>query len=219
MKKSSTIVFVFFICWLSAKAQLESVLEHFQKKPTYIGSLTTRQTFIDGFKQPILGFKVGLDYEKIRLTTGFCYLGNSYNYKIPTSLNGMDQFIDYTLRFRYVNVQLEYVFYQTPKWEFSVPFLLGLGVYTKSTFDTNKNKYVKNRGPLFIYEPVIVGTYKIFDWLGVGGDIGYRFMLINKTKINSNIRFSSPVFAFRVLIFWNTVYKKVFPKDELKLGI
>jgi hypothetical protein len=65
----------------------------------------------------------------------------------------------------------------------------------------------------FIYEPAVSVEYKFLRWFGVGADIGYRFMITSDRKINQ--KFNSPIYAFKFLIYYNEIFKSIFPDSKL----
>jgi len=41
--------------------------------------------------------------------------------------------------------------------------------------------------------------------LGIGADTGFRFMITNYNNVNQ--KFNSPTYAFKLLIYYNEIYK------------
>jgi hypothetical protein len=65
----------------------------------------------------------------------------------------------------------------------------------------------------FIYEPAIAIEYKFVKWIGVGADVGFRFMVTSDRHLNKN--FTSPTYAFKLLIYYGEIFKSIFPKSKL----
>jgi hypothetical protein len=64
-----------------------------------------------------------------------------------------------------------------------------------------------------LYEPGVSIEYAIFNWLGLGGHVGYRFMIKNNPYVDQN--FNSPMYAFGINIYWDELYKMTFPNTKL----
>jgi len=64
-----------------------------------------------------------------------------------------------------------------------------------------------------IYEPVIGVKYLFFKWLGIEGDVGFRFMAINNPAIKQN--FNSPTYSFGGVVYVGEFYRSVI-KPRLK---
>ncbi|MBL0328068.1 MAG: hypothetical protein IPP64_01285 [Bacteroidetes bacterium] len=116
------------------------------------------------------------------------------------------------LRLVYFSIHAEYVFYQTKHWELSMPLQFGVGqtYYKYNQFGKRK---VIDKDYNFIYEPAVSIEYKFVKWVGIGADIGYRFMLTSYKSLNQ--KFTSPTYAFKLLIYYNEIVKSVFPKSKL----
>jgi hypothetical protein len=199
---------VFFSKIYSQVNFIDSIKISLQKKPNLIGNFSTRYAFIDHISSPILNIWGGLNFgNTFRVGAGFAFLKNPYQ---------TDQIINSAIspiriEFNYFNVFAEYVFYRTPKWEFSIPLFFGIGdSYIRYI---NSNSAIKHTKKLILlYEPVISGHYKLFPWLGIGADIGYRLMLKNNKSIDR--KFNSPVYGFGLLIFTKELYNIYLRKSK-----
>jgi len=215
----STLFFLILCsCNLTAKAQfLDSIQSSLQNKPSFIGGFATKSTFIGGFRSPIFTAKAGLDFDnRIRFGVGVSWLklgafdigkDNTPFYldKIILTLSGIDT-IHPSLQFRYINLFVEYVYYNSSKWQFSIPIKFGVGD-SRYKYIVNGDKFIENKHAIILYEPAVSGQYKILPWFGLGLDVGYRIMLVSNNKIGS--KFNSPVYDIKVLIFWGELYKKI----------
>lgn len=206
-----------------ASAQIfDSIQSSLKTKPHIIGGLASKNTFIDGFRSPIFTLRGGLDFnQRINMGVGISWLKRP---RYETERNNLPFYLDKiivepagssvihpALQFRYFNLFLEYVYFKTGKWHFSLPIQIGVGD-SRYKYRLNGEKIVENKHFLFLYEPAVSGQYKITNWLGVGLDVGYRLMLINNKNIGS--RFNSPVYDIKTIIFWEEVYKSVFKTKQ-----
>lgn len=218
----------FFLVMLSpveASAEgFDSIQVAFQKKPRFIAGFATKTTFIGGFSSPIFTVRAGVDFNnRIRMGMGLSWL------KLPVYEAGRDNapfyldksFIEssasYTvhpaLQFTYVGFFLEYVYFRSKRWQFSIPIQFGVGD-SRYKYNFNGVDVIENRQAFFLYEPAVAGQYKIMKWFGVGMDVGYRFTLINNKKIGST--FNSPVYDIKVIIFWGELFNMMFKPNEPK---
>lgn len=200
---------------------LDSLQFSFQKKPHFFISGASKSTFISGYRSPILTARVGLDFDhRIRIGAGLSMLSNSpyeqgrdntpfYLDKIITDVQGKTDTVHPALQFRYVNLFLEYIYYKSGRWQFSIPIQFGIGGSSYKYTD-NGSAVTESKHTILLYEPAVSGHYKITKWFGAGLDVGYRLMLINNKNIGG--KFNSPVYDIKVIIFWGEIYQKIFPK-------
>jgi hypothetical protein len=213
---SSVFFFILFIGFYSFESHsqiVDSIQSAFQTKPRFIGGLATKNTFINGFNSPIYTARVGLDFDsRIKLGFGVSWLKllkyevGKNNTPFYIDINaGVDE-LHPALQFRYANLYIEYVYFKTGKWEFSIPIQVGLGD-SRYKYSYNDENIIMARHIIFLYEPAVSGQYKIINWFGVGLEVGYRIMIISNKNIGS--KFNSPVYDIKTIIFWGELLKKV----------
>ena len=178
-------------------------------------SFDSRNSFISSHRAHIWGVKAGVDF------SGYLQLGLGYNF-LDDNLKRTVYFVNNAgvsdsarglIRMHFFSYYIRYVYYVSHHWRFSImPVQLGLG---NSRYDFNDGVSDRHKDKRFvmIYEPGISASYKIFKWLGVGGDIGYRIMLRKNPLIKEN--FNSPIYSFYVIIYWGEIYKILLPKTKL----
>jgi hypothetical protein len=219
---SSVFFFILFIGVFSFKSHsqmADSIQASFKKKPHFMGGLGTKNTFINGFNSPIYTARVGVDFDsRIKLGFGVSWLKLS---KHEVGKNNIPFYIDINsgiyelhpaLQFRYANLFIEYVYFKTGKWEFSIPIQVGLGD-SRYKYSYNGKNIIMARHLVFLYEPAVSGQYKIINWFGVGLEVGYRIMIISNKNIGS--KFNSPVYDIKTIIFWGELYKEVLKKVKV----
>lgn len=199
---------------------VDSIRVSFHKTPKLIAGISSKNTFINGFRSPVYTASAGLDFNHtVRVGAGLSWLQLS-SYK-----NGKDNspfYLDKTfsdasgvytvhpaLEFRYINLFFEYVYYQSKKWQFSVPLQVGIGG-SSYQYNFNGEKIIEDKHNILLYEPTVSGQYRILKWFGVGLDVGYRILLVSNKNINE--RFDSPIYNAGVIIYWGELYRIVFPK-------
>jgi hypothetical protein len=211
---------LFFLCLafsIQAQPTLDTIKDCLKQKPQLFAKLDGRNSFIENSRAKIFGVKLGVTYGK-RLSFGL-----GYNQLISQS-NGFDKKIYFYdswnepypvvahLHMYYVSAHAEYAFYQTKHWELSMTLQLGIGKsYYTYLFLGQKHK--TDEAFNFIYEPAISIEYKFVKWVGVGADLGYRFMITSDKHLNKS--FTSPTYAFKLLIYYSEIFKSLFPGSKL----
>ena len=218
MKRFSVhLILSFFLCLpLFTQAQLyDSLRSSLTMKRTIHFKFDSRNSFISSRRAQIWGVKLGADFgKKLRLGFGYNFLDSDFSKDLYyASSSGYDT-ISRKLKIHYACAYIEYVFYRQKRWEFTIPVQFSLGkIWYNYSF-----KGVENlRSPkhlLVLYEPSLSGQYKIFNWLGVGLGLGFRYALIKNKFIEEKL--TSPVYVFKILIYWGELYKKAFPNHPLE---
>lgn len=212
---------LFFCCSFNALSQsaLDTMRLSLEHKPQLFGKLDTRNSFISNSRAKILGFKLGLNYaNRLHFGLGYNQLyppAKDFDEKIyfSNSLGTADSSIA-ALKLLYISTHAEYAYYQTGNWNLSILFQLGAGK-TYYQYLRNNQKNRTNERFIFIYEPAISMEYKLAKWVGLGVDAGFRFMITDYRKING--KFNSPTYAFKLLIYYNEIYKSVSNEIKKKL--
>ncbi len=218
-------VFVFLlplaVLHISAKAQvLDSIQASLKHKPRLVGGFATKNTFINGFRSPVFTARAGVDYNNhIRMGLGISWLklgdydpgaDNTPFYLDKTVIDPSGVYtLHPALQFRYINVFLDYVYFKSGKWQFSIPIQFGVGD-SRYKYSFKGENVIESRHLIVIYDPAVSGQYKIVKWFGLGLDVGYRIMLMSNKHIGS--KFNSPVYDIKALIFWGELYNLVIRK-------
>lgn len=190
-----------------------------QEQPQLFGKLDTRNSFISNSRAKIFGCKLGLNYaNRLHFGVGYNQLyppARDFDEKIYfiSSTGGADSSVA-ALKLFYISTHAEYAYYQTRNWNLSILLQVGAGkTYYQYLRDNQKNRM--NENFIFIYEPAISVEYKLIKWLGLGVDAGFRFMIADYRKING--KFNSPTYAFKLLIYYNEIYKSLSKEIKKKL--
>jgi hypothetical protein len=215
-KFSKVFFFVlFFALTTNVNAQWSDTISkilHGKIFPT--ASFDSRNSFISSSRAHIWGVKAGVDFDG-RLQGGIGYNRHDKNLeKDIYFINelGVKDSTTAFLHLDYFSFYVRYVYYKTKHWKFSVmPYQLGFG-NSRYVYENSGRKAVAGKRFVVLYEPGISVSYKIFQWFGVGGDIGYRFMLRGNPAIPEN--FNSPTYSFYVIIYWGELYKIAFPDSK-----
>ncbi|MBN8703600.1 MAG: hypothetical protein J0M08_11075 [Bacteroidetes bacterium] len=215
MKRVGQFILIFFLGYTcTLLSQSKGFADFFNSNYRLTAAYTSRYTFIDGIQRPVASVKAGVSFsEKLRVGLGYAQLRRPYEFKGIVQLSGnVYNETDVHFKFWYLYTYLDYVFYKTKHWELSMPLYLGAGA-SNFRYTFQDIEYKKKNGMVFTYEPAISGHYKALPWLGVGADIGYRFMHVNKQYWKH--QFNSPVYTFKVIVFWRELYESVKAKKIL----
>ncbi|HRG52015.1 MAG TPA: hypothetical protein PLL00_04200 [Bacteroidia bacterium] len=203
-----------------AQPALDTIQWCIKQKPHIFGKLDTRNSFIYNSRIKIFGMKAGVSYGK-RLFIGLGYNQIYPNTKaaksfdkqiyIPTEMNTMDS-VTAKLQLFYFSAQIEYIYYRTKHWQLSMPLQIGIGQTSYKYEWLGKRRYNEKYACL-IYEPAVSVEYRFVKWIGVGADVGFRFMLTESKALNN--KFNSPTYAFKLLIYYSEIFKSLFPNSKL----
>ncbi len=210
------LIFLMIGFFFPAKAQLyDSLKASLYMKRTIHFKLDSRNSFISSRRAQVWGIKIGADFgKKLRLGFGYNFLNSDFNKELYyDSPKGVD-IVSRQLKMRYGCAYIEYVFYRKEHWEFSVPVQFSVGSIWYNYSFKNIEGIRGRKHLLMLYEPTLSGQYKLFPWLGLGADLGFRYALVKSRQIEEKL--TSPVYVFKVLIYWGTLYKKVFPNHPLE---
>ncbi len=201
----------FFFISVKAQPTLDTIKYCLGQRPQLFGQFDSRNSFISNSRAKIFGVKTGLNYGSR------VYLGIGYNQLYPPSKN-FDKQVYYTnsdnkrdsseaqLNLFYFSACMEYIYYQSKHWQLSIPLQFGIGKTDYQYKLAGKKKEIEN-DIIFVYEPGVSVQYKFVKWVGVGADIGFRFMATDYKKLNQ--KFNSPTYAFNLLIYYNEIYKSL----------
>lgn len=207
------LIFVFLIICFVAKAQpmMDTINHCLKQSPQIFGKFDSHNSFISNSRAKVLGVKLGFNYGN-RL-----YFGIGYNQLYPSSKNfdkevyyansnNMRDSVSASLQLFYFSAHIEYVYYQTKHWNLSIPVQLGFGK-TDYQFNLSNEKKEVESAFVFIYEPAVSVEYKFVKWIGIGADVGFRFIVSDYKQTNQ--KFNSPTYAFNLLIYYNEIYKSL----------
>lgn len=195
--KYFTFILLFFNC-LQIKAQLfEDVFVFRNIRPDF--SIEAKQTSLRGHNVQLLGFRGGMQWQKkYKAGLGYYFMSSKVDEKLI--YQGIE--VPARLKFNLVSVYGEFTFYQSNKWTLNAGLQPGVG-WKNNQLGAN----TKLEKEVFMsLEPNISGNYKILYWVGLGGGLGYRQVLLGYPL--SAYRLSGPDINFNVVIFFDALFKK-----------
>jgi hypothetical protein len=192
----------------------DSIYNSMHGRISLAGGLDTRNSFISNRKAQIWGVKVAAEFgELIQLGIGYNRLSDDLQktiYFVNSALEE-DSAVGH-LRMDYWSWYARYVFYRKGKWKFSViPFQLGIG-RSRYRYDITTQKYFTYKRSIIVYETGFSISYKACRWLGVGADVGVRYMVKDNPAIEE--KFNSPQYAFYAIVYWTEILRTVAPKNK-----
>jgi hypothetical protein len=215
MKKLFTIIVLFLFSFVG-KAQstspfLDSIQKSLKEKTRFTASINTRNSFVASQRSQVTGYNIGVSFGKKFTVGGGINILNTHIYKIQSfNDDGFTIPMVSKLSMFYMGYFVEYVFYRDKHWELTIPVQLGFGNSFYEYPDPkslSKNKLLKaDKGIVILYEPGMSVTYDVFDWFGVGIDVGCRLMLKNNRHINQ--QFNSPMYVFNAKVYYGVLYRK-----------
>lgn len=115
----------------------------------------------------------------------------------------------------YFTTFMEFVPIQNFRWELSIPFSLGYGIsyfHHRYSRELEFRKARKVEG-VFLHTGV-AAHYKIFSWVGIGVELGYRGALMGDSTVNS--QFSGLFGSVAIKLFLGDLYLGIFKPDIIK---
>jgi hypothetical protein len=213
MKKNIWLIcfhlFIFSFC----TAQYRDTIHHaFTSSKTMDGRYESKNSFTNGERIEVVSFKLGVTFgKKVSIGGGYAYLNSPLkNNNLLPSLSGSISYEKNSFSFRYLCYYVDFIFHKNKRWQLSSQVEFGAGL---SKFErlSSGNKNTKAGNPMFLYNPAINIKFKLLKWLGAGATIGYRFMLMNETKLGR--QFNSPLYSAGILIWWDELALAVFPRS------
>jgi len=210
------ILVVLFVCHFSVHGQFLDSLNHiFRGSSSIDARLESRNSFFRNKLISVTGVRLGVAYKhRLRIGGGFSWLKT--NLQDDFFVRGVDNKIDTVskfFKFAYFCYYIDFVFHKTKRWQLSVPIQAGTGA---SWFQRSARYSIYNNDKkhfLLLYEPGITAQFKVFKWLGLGSDVGYRFTLRNYKKAAEKL--NSPTYSFKLLFWPDQLFFQLFPEQEI----
>ncbi|PCJ26816.1 MAG: hypothetical protein COA97_05335 [Flavobacteriales bacterium] len=190
----------------------EEFKKSFKSKPKLDVKFDNRFSFIQDNALKTVGIKIGLSFNrKFKVGLGI----NQMLFPVEsTVINEGDTSVPVNLEYFYFSPYLEYVYYSTRKWEFSLATQIGFGGASYQYNDENGKKVKLLESTVLSYEPAMMIDYKIIRWIGIGTGVGYRFVYYKSPGIKE--RFSSPEYVIKLKIYLGEIIRTITGK-ELKI--
>jgi hypothetical protein len=192
----------------------DSINKSFHERITLGGGLDGKNSFISNRKAQIWGIRAAADFGSlIQLGIGYYRLDDDIQRKIYfTAEHGIMDSAIADLRMDYVSWYARYVFYRKGRWKFSIiPFQLGVG-RSRFLHKVDDQKYFHAKHSIIVYETGFSVGFRATKWLGVGGDVGVRWMVRDNPYIPD--KFNSPTYSFYAIIYWTEILRAIAPENR-----
>ncbi|MCO6499147.1 MAG: hypothetical protein J5I47_02075 [Vicingus serpentipes] len=197
----------FLIAQIDGEKKL-SFEDHFKKsfssKPKLDVKFDNRFSFIRDNDVKTVGVKVGLSFDrKFKLGLGI----NTMVLPVTSNIIEQEDTIAVQMEYVYISPYIEYVYFSSKKWEFSLSAQIGLGGANHNYLDKNGDKQRANQTTILSYEPATLIDYKIIRWIGIGTGVGYRLIFYKSPGIKQ--KFSSPEYVLKLKIYLGEIYRTI----------
>lgn len=194
---------------------LDSLKSDFNnKKITVDFNIETRNSFLLNDTVKFRGIKIGARFGKN------IAIGLSFNWLKSNLYNQISYFYDSSkdttkgyFKMAYFALYTKIVYHKTKRWEYSIPLQIGYGNSWLQKTEKLSFKHQQFKKTMIIYEPTVSVQFKILKWLGIAGNIGYRFVWHKEEKILSNL--NGPIYVLNVNLMLNQLFFEIFPDSEI----
>lgn len=186
----------------------EEFRHSFHNKPKLDVKFDNRFSFIRDNDVKTVGVKLGLSFNR-RFKVG---LGlNQLLIAADRTYIEADTALDVNLEYFYFSPYLEYVFYNSRKWEFSLATQLGFGGASYQYNNTEGKKIKLVESTVLSYEPAMLIDYKIVRWFGIGTGVGYRLIYYKSPGVAE--KFSSPEYVIKLKVYLGEIVRTFTGKE------
>lgn len=180
----------------------------FHTKPKLDVKFDNRFSFIRDNDVKTVGVKLGLSFRrKFKVGLGI----NQMLVPVETTVIEGDSVIPVNLEYFYFSPYIEYVYFNSRRWEFSLSAQVGFGgaSYQYTNLEGEKVKLVESS--VLSYEPAMLIDYKIIRWFGIGTGVGYRLIYYKSPGIKE--RFSSPEYVIKLKVYLGEIFRTITGKE------
>ncbi len=204
-------------CFAQYNASQDLVFEDefkksFKTKPKLDVKFDNRFSFIRDNALKTIGIKVGLNFRRtFKVGIG----ANQMLLPIETTtIDNEGNSVPVNLEYFYFSPFIEYVYFNSKRWEFSLSIQHGVGGASYQ-YTNSQGKKVKLQESLVLsYEPATLIDYKIVRWVGIGTGVGYRVVYYKEAGIKE--QFSSPEYVIKLKVYLGEIVRTITGK-ELKI--
>jgi hypothetical protein len=175
----------------------------FDTKPKLDVKLDNRFSFIRNSALKTIGIKVGLNFSsKFKVGLGI----NQMLAPIETTTKDEEgNVVPVSLKYFYFSPYIEYVYYSSKRWEFSLSTQLGFGGASYQYKNTEGEKIKLKESTVLSYEPAMLIDYKIVRWVGIGTGVGYRMVYYKEPGVPE--QFSSPQYVIKLKVYLGEIVR------------
>ncbi len=180
----------------------------FHTKPKLDVKFDNRFSFIRDNDVKTVGLKVGLSFRrKYKLGLGI----NQMLLPVEKTVLEGDTALPVNLEYFYFSPYIEYVFFNSKRWEFSLSAQFGFGGASYQYTNSEGSKVKLVQSTVLSYEPATLIDYKIIRWFGIGTGVGYRFIYFKSPGVDEN--FSSPEYVIKLKVYLGEIFRTITGKE------
>ena len=202
---------------ITAKAQFieelpptfeDRFLTSFGTKPSFDVKFDSRFSFIRNINVKTFGMKMGLNFnQRFKLGLGI----NSMITASATKIANIDDTVSVNIDYFYWSPYMEYVYYSSKRWEFSLMVQLGIGEAKYTYLDELGDRQTVAKTTILTYEPAMQIDYRIVKWVAIGSGIGYKLELYRNGLVTEPL--SSPQVIMKVKVYLGKIYRTIMGKQ------
>ncbi len=183
-----------------------------QEKPRFVLNFDARRQEVRSRIVRFFGLRAGIQERYNLYAFGLYGLGDPFEdsgVELPDV--GRDS-ADVRSTLTYVSGTYERILYDSPKWQLSIPFMVGYGEAAVDYRDTADVFVPYRRTPVVPLESGVRASYKVLFWLYLQGGLGYRRVAGPSALVNDE--FSGATWNFGVSIKFGKIFR--YAKDKLE---
>jgi hypothetical protein len=169
-------------------------------KPIF--NFDNRNSFLNTQFVTVFGARAGIELQKkVRLGVGFHWIPTELQASLNPQLLNRYFLQGERLQLYYASMYFEYIIASESRWEVSFPLQFGYGRTNMPLNLDIPNPFTFNAefNNIWLFEPSLIGYYKIYPWMGLGAGAGYRHTLFAPNSIAQS--FNAPVWLLRARFF------------------
>tara|TARA_B100000809_G_scaffold190351_1_gene188925 strand:+ start:9337 stop:9984 length:648 start_codon:yes stop_codon:yes gene_type:complete len=199
-----------FILFAQERVVFENEFKQsFHTKPKLDVKLDNRFSFISDNDVKTIGLKIGLKFNrKFKVGIGLNQMLLPVEKHILSEDNVL---LPVDLEYSYFSPYVEYVYFNSKRWEFSLSTQLGFGSASYRHIDANGKKFKLIESTVLSYEPAMLIDYKIIRWFGIGTGVGYRLVYYKSKGMDQE--FSSPEYVVKLKIYLGEIVRTITGKQ------
>lgn len=208
------LLFLLFQINTSHSQILDSLKAALHQKPGIDLSYEKRNSFLLNDTVRFRGIKLGLRFgKKLKIGLSFNWLKTNLYNQVRYFYNSSNDTTGGFFKMAYFAVYTKIVYHKTQRWEFSTPLQLGYGSSWLQKNPPLSYKHQLFKKNMLVYEPTVAVQFKILKWLGIAGNIGYRFVWHKEEKILSHL--NGPIYVLNINFMLEQLFFEMFPDSPI----
>ncbi len=200
------LLFCLLLCVAGAPARaqlLDSIRLFLREEPRVVARLDMRGSFVSNSRVSMWGGKLGLEHaRRFQYGVGYSFLFTDVEEVRPVP--GLGPRLTW-LRLGYVNLYVDYAFYQRGPWEVRIPVQLGFGRGSLNYRDENGRRRVLDESGIILYEPAMTVQFRPVRQVGIAAGWGFRIAFNTRSSLDERI--TAPIYTLGVRVFLGEILR------------